>query len=126
MNFYLQGGQILRNAMALSCLLQQPIHITKIRAGRINPGLRPQHLTGIQLLSELCGGKLEGGYAGSSEVTFCPKPIVGGNFTADTKTAGYTAWHDILSRVDKVEYATTYIQKVLLLRCARVSSQTCI
>ena len=75
--------------MALSCLLQQPIHITQIRAGRDKPGLRPQHLTGIQLLSDLCGGRLEGDHPGSSEVTFHPQPIVGGNFTADTQTAGY-------------------------------------
>lgn len=86
--YLLQGGQILRNAMALSCILQQSIHITRIRAGRDNPGLRPQHLTGIQLLSEVCGGKLEGDYPGSSEVTFHPGPIVGGTFTADTQTAG--------------------------------------
>ena len=78
--------------MALSCLLQRPIHITRIRAGRGNPGLRPQHLTGIQLLSELCGGKLEGDYVSSTEVTFHPRPIAGGTFTADTQTAGYVSF----------------------------------
>ncbi len=42
-----QGGQILRNSVALSCLLSHPITVTRIRAGRGNPGLRPQHLTGL-------------------------------------------------------------------------------
>ena len=46
-----QGGQILRNAVALSCLLRKPITVTNIRGNRSNPGLRPQHLTGKQLLS---------------------------------------------------------------------------
>ena len=35
--------------MAMSCLLGQPIRVSHIRAGRENPGLRPQHLTGIQV-----------------------------------------------------------------------------
>ena len=35
-----QGGQILRNAASLSCLLGQPITVNNIRAGRSNPGLR--------------------------------------------------------------------------------------
>ncbi|KAJ8305578.1 hypothetical protein KUTeg_016123 [Tegillarca granosa] len=34
------GGQILRNATALSCILNQPIRIFNIRAGRQTPGLR--------------------------------------------------------------------------------------
>ena len=75
--------------MALSCLLTLPIHITRIRAGRSNPGLRPQHLTGLKLLTELCGKRLEGAEVGSSEVTFNPKIITGGDFVGDTKTAGY-------------------------------------
>lgn len=44
--FMLKGGQILRNAVALSCLLAQPIRVTKIRAGRSKPGLKEQHLKG--------------------------------------------------------------------------------
>ncbi|KAK7502271.1 hypothetical protein BaRGS_00006635 [Batillaria attramentaria] len=82
------GGQILRNAAALSCLLGQPITVNNIRAGRSNPGLRPQHLTGLQLISQLCGGKLSGVNVGSTEITFHPGPIKAGSYTADTKTAG--------------------------------------
>ncbi len=40
---------MLRNAVTLSCLLGKPVHISRIRAGRTKPGLRPQHLTGIQV-----------------------------------------------------------------------------
>ena len=35
--------------MAMSCLLGQPIRVSRIREGRDKPGLRPQHLTGIQV-----------------------------------------------------------------------------
>ena len=74
--------------MSLSCLLKQPIHILHIRAGRDKPGLAAQHLTGIQLVSNLCGGSLIGDVVRSMEVTFEPKTIIGGEFTADTRTAG--------------------------------------
>ncbi|XP_067678311.1 RNA 3'-terminal phosphate cyclase-like [Haliotis asinina] len=82
------GGQILRNSAALSCLLGQPVTINNIRAGRSNPGLRPQHLMGLQLIRDICGGKLTGDRVGSTEVTFHPGPIKGGSYQADTKTAG--------------------------------------
>jgi RNA 3'-terminal phosphate cyclase (ATP) len=32
------GGQVVRNCMALSAILNRPIRITKIRAGRAKPG----------------------------------------------------------------------------------------
>ncbi|XP_064385885.1 RNA 3'-terminal phosphate cyclase-like isoform X2 [Halichondria panicea] len=82
------GGQILRISMALNCLLNRSITVTNIRAGRDKPGLRPQHLTGIELLAQMCGGRLKGEGIGSSEVTLCPQAIRGGHFTADTRTAG--------------------------------------
>ena len=40
------GGQILRISAALSCILAQPICISKIRACRPKPGLSAQHLAG--------------------------------------------------------------------------------
>lgn len=74
--------------MTLSCLLTCPIHINRIRAGRSKPGLRPQHMTGLCLLADLCGGSLKGATVGSTEVTFHPRTVTGGDFVADTKTAG--------------------------------------
>jgi RNA 3'-terminal phosphate cyclase len=40
------GGQVLRISSALSAILCLPVKIINIRAGRSNPGLRPQHLVG--------------------------------------------------------------------------------
>lgn len=85
----LKGGQILRNSTAFSVLLDIPIRVEKIRAGRTQGGLRPQHLTGIQLLAQLSEAKLHNGNIGATEIYFTPRTIKGGNYLADTKTAGY-------------------------------------
>ncbi|NWR07568.1 RTCA cyclase, partial [Paradoxornis webbianus] len=82
------GGQILRVSTALSCLLGLPLRVRRIRAGRSQPGLRPQHLSGLEIVRDLCDGKLNGGEIGSTEITFTPGKIKGGTHIADTKTAG--------------------------------------
>lgn len=82
------GGQILRMAIAFSALFRKPVRVINIRAGRSNPGLRPQHLTGINLVRDICGGHLENAFIGSTEVVLYPGPIRGGEFSADTGTAG--------------------------------------
>merc|ERR1740128_419885 len=82
------GGQILRMSVGLSALLRKPIRICKIRAGRASPGLKAQHLTGLTLVRDLTGGKLDGGEFGSVEVSFRPGQLRSGQFRADTKTAG--------------------------------------
>lgn len=45
------GGQILRNAAALAAITGARLKVLDIRAGRKNPGLRPQHLAGLQVTS---------------------------------------------------------------------------
>ncbi|XP_031574471.1 RNA 3'-terminal phosphate cyclase-like [Actinia tenebrosa] len=82
------GGQILRNSVTLSCLLNCPVHVYNIRAGRSNPGLRPQHMTGLQLVRDVCAGRLDGDTVGSTSINLHPSRIISGNFVADTKTAG--------------------------------------
>nr|CAG4638443.1 EOG090X05X4 [Cyclestheria hislopi] len=82
------GGQILRISTALSAILGIPIEVSNIRAGRSSPGLRPQHLTGMQLVRDLTNGKLDGDQIGSTSVRFTPGKITGGHFTVDTGTAG--------------------------------------
>uniref|UniRef100_A0A8C1LLL6 RNA 3'-terminal phosphate cyclase n=1 Tax=Cyprinus carpio TaxID=7962 RepID=A0A8C1LLL6_CYPCA len=82
------GGQILRLSAALSCIQGASIKINKIRAGRSTPGLRPQHLSGLELVRDMCNGNLEGATVGSSEITLTPGKIKGGNHVADTRTAG--------------------------------------
>ncbi|MFX0088711.1 MAG: RNA 3'-terminal phosphate cyclase [Candidatus Hodarchaeota archaeon] len=82
------GGQVLRTSVALSALVMKPVKIIRIRAKRPNPGLRPQHLTGIKAVAALVDAEITGITTGSSEVTFSPKARRSGSFGFNVGTAG--------------------------------------
>ena len=83
------GGQIIRSALALSCITQKPIHISKIRANRRIPGLRPQHLSVVNILQKITDAKVIGAKIGSSDMVFIPNKICSGiDLTEDIGTAG--------------------------------------
>jgi len=46
-------------------------------------------LTGIELICDICGGKLTGGKVSSTEIVFKPGNVKAGNYLADTHTAGW-------------------------------------
>lgn len=81
------GGQILRTAVAFSAILSAPVKVSKIRAGRPEPGLKNQHLSALRVLSDVFGGELSGGRVGSTEVTFVPGPPRDGSYSLDMGTA---------------------------------------
>jgi RNA 3'-terminal phosphate cyclase (ATP) len=66
------GGQILRSALALAAITGQAIRIEKIRAGRKNPGLAAQHLTGVRAAAQVCNAQVTGADLGSQILTFAP------------------------------------------------------
>ncbi len=66
------GGSVLRLASALALINNERIKIDNIRRRRPVPGLRPQHLLGLQALKEMCGGELIGGDVGSESIIFHP------------------------------------------------------
>ncbi len=66
------GGQILRTAVSLSCITGMPVRINNIRKGRESPGLKPQHLTILKALGQLCAARIEGLKLASSDITFIP------------------------------------------------------
>lgn len=82
------GGQILRTACALSTVTKKPCRVFNIRKSRPKPGLMPQHLLGIQALTRLCRGKLEGDELGSEEITFYPGEIDKDQVSINIRTAG--------------------------------------
>ncbi len=84
------GGQILRTALSLSCLLNEEFRIFNIRKGRKKPGLMPQHLTSVKAVQLLSNAAVTGDYKGSTELTFSPQGIKGGDFFFDIGTAGST------------------------------------
>ncbi|MCS7177968.1 MAG: RNA 3'-terminal phosphate cyclase [Anaerolineae bacterium] len=78
------GGQVLRTSLTLSVLTGQPVEIVRIRAGRPNPGLQPQHLTAVQAAAAICQARVEGAELGSQTLRFAPQsPPVPGAYTFD-------------------------------------------
>mgnify|MGYP001773623067 CR=1 FL=1 len=82
------GGQILRTALALACILNKDIKIINIRVKRENPGLRPQHFLVVKALKEITNANVEGLHIGSKEIYFKPSTIRSGNYYFDVGTAG--------------------------------------
>lgn len=83
------GGQILRTAISLSGITGKPVEVTNIRANRSNPGLRPQHLTGIRILADLFHAKFENLKIGAEWIRFLPsEKFNGGSVKFDIGTAG--------------------------------------
>ncbi|PYQ00039.1 MAG: RNA 3'-phosphate cyclase [Acidobacteria bacterium] len=82
------GGQIIRAALSLSAATGQAFHITRIRAGRVRPGLQPQHLAAVRAVAMLCGADVGGAFDGSPDVRFEPGPVRAGEFRFEIATAG--------------------------------------
>ncbi len=82
------GGQILRSAVALSALTGTEITIDHVRGKRGKPGLAAQHLTAVMGVASLCDGEVDGGFVGSTSITFRPGNIIGGAYQLDVGTAG--------------------------------------
>ena len=82
------GGQIIRSAIALSCITKQPIHLENIRKNRKVPGLRPQHLTAIKILQKITNAKVIGAEIGSTELMFTPNNVESMELIEDIGTAG--------------------------------------
>ena len=66
------GGSILRVAAGLACVRNRPLRVINIRRNRSNPGLRPQHLIGIQALKTLTNGTLSDVRVGTEELNLHP------------------------------------------------------
>jgi len=84
------GGQILRTALALSCLTGVPVRLANIRRGRPKPGLMPQHLAAVRAAQAATGAKVAGAERGSAELLFEPGSLRGGEIRLDVGTAGAT------------------------------------
>jgi len=82
------GGQLLRVALSLSAILGKPFVIKNIRSGRPNPGLRPQHLAGVQAMAKLTNASVSGAAVGSQKLSFTPNKITSEDYVLDIGTAG--------------------------------------
>lgn len=82
------GGQVIRTAITLSCILGKSLKIFNARAKRDKPGLQEQHVTSLFVASCVCNGSLTNCVVGSTEFTFIPGKIFNGDFVFDLKSAG--------------------------------------
>jgi len=82
------GGQIVRTAIGLSCVTGKPVKIFNIRKGRPVPGLKAQHLKGIEAAAKLCNAQVKGLKIGSQEIEFYPNEISEQKLQIDVGTAG--------------------------------------
>jgi len=82
------GGQIVRTAITLSCIMNQPIIIENIRKNRKNPGLKPQHLTSLKILKKICNGDLDQLKIGDTSLKFIPNEVQSLNLKENVGTAG--------------------------------------
>lgn len=84
------GGQILRTSLALSLITGTPFRISNIRKSRSKPGLRRQHLTAVRAAARIGSAHVHGDAPGSTELTFWPGRVEGGEYEFDVGTAGST------------------------------------
>ncbi|MEJ2260163.1 MAG: RNA 3'-terminal phosphate cyclase, partial [Nitrosopumilaceae archaeon] len=82
------GGQIVRTAITLSCILHKPVIVKNIRKGRKNPGLKPQHLMALKILRKICDAKIENLKVGSTSLQFSPNKVKSIELNEDVGTAG--------------------------------------
>ncbi len=85
------GGQVVRNACALSLVTGQPFRITDIRGKRSKPGLMRQHVTAIEAACRIGNAGCDGLAVGSSEMTFTPGSVTAGDYHFKVGTAGSTS-----------------------------------
>ncbi|HEV7287237.1 RNA 3'-terminal phosphate cyclase [Sphingomonas sp.] len=84
------GGQVVRNACALSLITGQPFRIIKARGKRSKPGLMRQHVTAVEAACALGNATCDGLAVGASEIAFTPGKVVPGEYRFAVGTAGST------------------------------------
>ncbi len=82
------GGQIIRTAVGLSAVTGKPCRISKIRRGRPNPGLKAQHMKGVEAVGRLCSAEVRGLEMDSEELEFKPGDLSFADMKIDVGTAG--------------------------------------
>jgi len=66
------GGALVRTALAMSALTQQPVRIDQVRNGTNHPGIDAEDLVLIKALAKSCAAETVGAEPGSNTVSFLP------------------------------------------------------
>ena len=81
------SGQLLRAALTLSAASGQAFQMARIRAGSLQPGLRPEQVAAVRAAALACGAKVNGAFEGSPDLRFEPGAPAAGEFRFDLATA---------------------------------------
>lgn len=84
------GGQVVRNACALSLVTGTPVRIRNVRGKRPKPGLMRQHVTAVEAACVIGNAACEGLSVGSGEILFRPGTVAPGAYRFAVGTAGST------------------------------------
>ena len=82
------GGQVLRTSLALSLVTGRPFRMSRIRAGRRNPGLRAQHIACVRAAAEVGDADISRASIGSMDLRFTPAKPRPGDYSFQVGTAG--------------------------------------
>jgi RNA 3'-terminal phosphate cyclase (ATP) len=86
---YSGSGTLVRQAVAYAAITRTAIRIHNVRSRRPRPGLRPQHLCGVEAVRSMVGGTVYGASVGSGEFSFRPgERSPRGAYRFDVGTAG--------------------------------------
>lgn len=85
------GGQMLRNALALSLITSLPFRIENIRGNRSRPGLMRQHVTAVEAACAVGGAECGGLAVGAAALSFAPGKVTAGDRHFAVGTAGSTS-----------------------------------
>jgi RNA 3'-phosphate cyclase len=107
------GGQVVRTVVSLGFLQTRPIVLHSIRANRVKPGMRMQHVAAAGLAAQLCGCRVSGNRTSSAELRLVRSAAPRATVTAAAADSGRGS-------------ATNVLQAVLpaLLFCAAEGSET--
>jgi RNA 3'-terminal phosphate cyclase (ATP) len=82
------GGQLVRNAVALSAITGESVTISRIRAARKNQGLAAQHIAAIKAVALTCDAECRGLSLGSDTIVFSPQDLKYREISVSVGTAG--------------------------------------
>jgi RNA 3'-terminal phosphate cyclase (ATP) len=82
------GGQIVRAALTLSGATGQGFELVRIRADRLRPGLKPEHVDTVRAAALVCGARTGGAFDGSPDLRFEPRPVARGEYRFEVGDGG--------------------------------------
>lgn len=69
------GGQLVRTALTLSAVTDEPFRMRHVRRARSNPGLQAQHCAAVEAVAAACNAETDNVEVGAEEFSFEPNAL---------------------------------------------------